>query len=614
MAAPTNKQIEFVLSLRDNLTAQWKSTVSSIKAGGSSLVSTFKANWLAISASALAAFAMIQKGMEFSEGYANFAQSMAAFKSMAASVGMDATAEFQKLREASRGLIDDKSLVESANRAMSLGIPLEKLAGFIQVASAKARDMGTDTTAAFNDLVVALGRGSAPILDNLGIIVKTEAANKAYADSLGKTVDQLTDAEKKQAFMNAALEAGQKALERQNLEVLSYNEQIQKIKASIANAELFLGQIVTRITVYLMGVANGVKMYLSGLATAFLSTLAFAEKGLNKLGITQSTMFQDMRDTTSRWASEGKDALQGYWQTAFLDMDKFQEAVGGGTKAVGKLGKVIGTAGGDAAGFAKGSLGQIKEKIAELTKSLQTMIIGSKEYKATLAEIKRLEALISPEKIAKKGSARLAELLKKYGGPLRKFKEQVRTTNAYSAGELAEVNVGSVPGLDAALKRYEEQRNQLGVEWDAMIAGMDAGVMSLSDSITQAMGDAWEGAFGEANSVFEKFLQSVYMGMVDMLGKWAAKQAMGGLLSLIPGGGVLSGLLGGSGRMSSGDVSGGVVPTASASSALAQKIDSLSGSLSSRPVVVNLRGTLAGQQFLQEEMPGYNDYVSLKTV
>jgi len=607
MAGPTNKQIEFVLNLRDNLTAKWKESVSGIKASAMNLVKTFQSYWASIYAGWTAVSAAIQKAWDMQEAYANFAQSMNAFKSMAASIGADATAEFQKLREASRGLIDDKSLVESANRALSLGIPLEKLAGFIQVASAKARDMGTDTTAAFNDLVVALGRGSAPILDNLGIIVKTESANKAYAESIGKTVEQLTDAEKKQAFMNAALEAGQKALERQNLEVLSYNEQIQKIKASIANAELFLGQIVTRITVYLMGVANFAKMYLSGLATALLSTLAFAEKGLNKLGITQSTVFQDMRDTTSRWASEGKDALQGYWQTAFLDMDKFQEAVGGGTKAVGKLGKVIGTAGGDAAGFAKGSLGQVKEKIAELRKALDGMILGSKQYRETLAEIKRLEAMISPEKSAKKISERGLELIAKYGGPIEKFQQVVRAMNVDAPSK---ISMGVDPALEQNLSRISEAQTEIGLEWEAMIAGMDAGVNSLADSINTAMADAWESAFGEANSIFEKFLQSVFTGMVDMLGRWAAKQAMGGLLSLLPGGGLLAGALGFSGRATSG----GVVPTESSSSALAQKIDSLAGALASRPVVVNLRGTLAGQQFLQEEMPGYNDYVSLKTV
>ena len=52
------------------------------------------------------------------------------------------------------------------------------------------------------------------MLDNLGIIVKTEDAYKAYAKQIGKTANALTDAEKKQAFMNAALVAAEEKVSR----------------------------------------------------------------------------------------------------------------------------------------------------------------------------------------------------------------------------------------------------------------------------------------------------------------------------------------------------------------------------------------------------------------
>jgi hypothetical protein len=62
--------------------------------------------------------------------------------------------------------------------------------------------MGITTEQAFDRLVTGLGRGSAKILDDLGIIVHVTQINEAYATSLGKTADQLTDAEKKQALVN----------------------------------------------------------------------------------------------------------------------------------------------------------------------------------------------------------------------------------------------------------------------------------------------------------------------------------------------------------------------------------------------------------------------------
>ena len=52
------------------------------------------------------------------------------------------------------------------------------------------------------------------ILDNLGIIVKVGDANKRYASILGKTSNELTDAEKKMAFLNATIEAGEDLMGR----------------------------------------------------------------------------------------------------------------------------------------------------------------------------------------------------------------------------------------------------------------------------------------------------------------------------------------------------------------------------------------------------------------
>src|SRR5690606_14115048 len=68
---------------------------------------------------------------------------------------------------------------------------------------------GQDATKSLDDLITALGRSSPMILDNLGLSVKVGEANEAYARALGKTADALTDAERKQAFMNAAMTAAE---------------------------------------------------------------------------------------------------------------------------------------------------------------------------------------------------------------------------------------------------------------------------------------------------------------------------------------------------------------------------------------------------------------------
>jgi hypothetical protein len=110
-------------------------------------------------------------------------------------------------REAFKGYVDDVELARIANQAFELGVvqtgdELEMLAAGVQ---AKAERLGVESTQLFENAVTAIGRGSALILDNLGIILNQEKAERIYAESLGKTIEQLDALEKAEAFQKAAM-------------------------------------------------------------------------------------------------------------------------------------------------------------------------------------------------------------------------------------------------------------------------------------------------------------------------------------------------------------------------------------------------------------------------
>lgn len=65
-----------------------------------------------------------------------------------------------------------------------------------------------DTTFLYDSLALGIKRASPMILDNLGLTISIGQANEKYAESLGKTVDELTEEEKKIALLNATLDAG----------------------------------------------------------------------------------------------------------------------------------------------------------------------------------------------------------------------------------------------------------------------------------------------------------------------------------------------------------------------------------------------------------------------
>ncbi len=131
-----------------------------------------------------------------------------AFTSLTESQGVDAKKIMETMIAASNGTMTQIELMKQANQALLLGLPVEKFGDMLKIAQSSAAATGQSMDYMLNSIVVGLGRGSKLMLDNLGILVDVDKANANYAETLGKTSEALTDAEKKQAFINAALETG----------------------------------------------------------------------------------------------------------------------------------------------------------------------------------------------------------------------------------------------------------------------------------------------------------------------------------------------------------------------------------------------------------------------
>lgn len=126
----------------------------------------------------------------------------------------DSEALLAASRRATRGMISDFDLMQTANKGMLLGLPItaQEMETLGKTAVALGRAMNVGPTQALQDLITGLGRGSAAILDNLGITVKAADAYERYAASVGKNASDLTAAEQKLAIYKAALEAANGAV------------------------------------------------------------------------------------------------------------------------------------------------------------------------------------------------------------------------------------------------------------------------------------------------------------------------------------------------------------------------------------------------------------------
>lgn len=160
---------------------------------------------------------------------------------------------------ATHGLMSESALAVSASQALALGV-VKTEAEFSQLASDAAKialKLGTSTDQMLGDLTTALGRGSAMILDNAGIILKVSDANEAYAKSIGKTVEQLDEAEKKIAFQTAAMEAIRKSADATTVAYDSNAAAVARLKIGAGDAWVAIERGAVNATGAVVTALNG---------------------------------------------------------------------------------------------------------------------------------------------------------------------------------------------------------------------------------------------------------------------------------------------------------------------------------------------------------------------
>jgi len=177
-----------------------------------------------------------------------------------------------------------KGLVEATGNAISLeeamrsvalitsaGIDPSQIERFGQVAKKAATALGRDVQDSINRLTRGVTKLEPELLDELGIMVRLDEASKTYADSIGKTASELTNFEKRQAFLNATLTEGEAKFDALgDVDVNPYD----KLAAALQNlAKSGIGGIAKGLA-GLVGYLSEKPMALLGVLVAFGSTIS----------------------------------------------------------------------------------------------------------------------------------------------------------------------------------------------------------------------------------------------------------------------------------------------------------------------------------------------------
>ena len=164
------------------------------------------------------------------------------FNNLAKSAGFSSQA-LGKLKKATDGTMSSTQLMTQANNAMLLGIvdSEEQMAELFDISQRLASSLGKDTAFGIESMVTGLGRQSKLMLDNLGIMVDTNKSYEDYADNLGVSVSQLSDQQRKQAFVNAAMSQANTLVNKLGAETLTSADHINRMKVALEESSIELG-------------------------------------------------------------------------------------------------------------------------------------------------------------------------------------------------------------------------------------------------------------------------------------------------------------------------------------------------------------------------------------
>lgn len=161
------------------------------------------------------------------------------FESLTSSIEGGSKGLLKSIQTAAQGTVSQLEIMKSSNLAITLmgENVADYLPKMMEIARSTAATQGVSVAQMYNDIIVASGRQSVMILDNLGISSVTAGKYmEEYAGKLGKTRMQLNETEKRAAFFYAVMQAGGEIVAKTGNESLTLGQKIQVVKARAEDA------------------------------------------------------------------------------------------------------------------------------------------------------------------------------------------------------------------------------------------------------------------------------------------------------------------------------------------------------------------------------------------
>ena len=239
-----------VMRLKDQVSAQMGRIQGNLK----NFTSSFKQNWLAVTAAITGAIMAINKAWRIAEMGAKAEQIESSFRLMAESVGASSEKMRSAIQAASAETTNFSNVASKASALLASGLSMDQVTALMQQARAEAKIFGETTEQAFDKIAGAVtGKLMVTLKRNYGLALDLAPAYEAYANSVGKAASELSSFEQTQAVVNAILEKGKAHLDAVDMSMLSNYEKMQMLQANWTTFLETMGQYFLKAVTMIQG-------------------------------------------------------------------------------------------------------------------------------------------------------------------------------------------------------------------------------------------------------------------------------------------------------------------------------------------------------------------------
>jgi len=169
------------------------------------------------------------------------------FTNLSESAGVSGEKLLADMTRASRGTVDQMTLMTTANRALLAGGAdmANKVPQLFEIARAASLATGQDINYVFETLVKGIIKASPLLIDNADIYIKIGAAVDDWAAKQGKVADELSMTERRMAIANAVIDQGGAFMRKMGLDAETASDQVQSMAGATSDLKVALSGLLT---------------------------------------------------------------------------------------------------------------------------------------------------------------------------------------------------------------------------------------------------------------------------------------------------------------------------------------------------------------------------------